>query len=204
MFTTWRETLSYITRMGVGAGSRVLVIGSGGNGLSFAAHAVSLGAAPVAMVGSPRVEEAARKAGVRHYFDYSDEDVAKRANGAVPQGFDVIIDAVGKAGQADRLLPCLAPGGTLGVYGLDDFAAVSVLPSLARGTFTLWDGGYDEAETHQRVSDMVLAGLLDARLWYDLDHPTPLADIASAFAALRQRKAAKVLISLVPSHSGPG
>jgi light-regulated signal transduction histidine kinase (bacteriophytochrome) len=33
MFTTWRETLSFITRMGVSAGMKVLVIGSGGNGL---------------------------------------------------------------------------------------------------------------------------------------------------------------------------
>ena len=49
MLTTWRETLSFIRRMGVGPGSRVLVIGSGGNGLSFARHAVNLGAAWVAV-----------------------------------------------------------------------------------------------------------------------------------------------------------
>lgn len=58
MFTTWRETLSFITRMGVGAGASVLVVGSGGNGLSFANHAANLGATRVAMIGAGRLRDA--------------------------------------------------------------------------------------------------------------------------------------------------
>ena len=52
MMTTWRETLSYITRMGVKEGDKVLVFGSGGVGLSFARHAVNAGARRVDIVGN--------------------------------------------------------------------------------------------------------------------------------------------------------
>ncbi|HIS99319.1 MAG TPA: alcohol dehydrogenase catalytic domain-containing protein, partial [Candidatus Faecaligallichristensenella faecipullorum] len=44
MMITWRETLSYITRMGMRPGRRVLIIGTGGNGLSFIRHAANMGA----------------------------------------------------------------------------------------------------------------------------------------------------------------
>lgn len=195
MFTTWRETLSYMTRMGVGQGARLLVIGSGGNGLAFAAHAVLLGAR-VAMVGSHRSEPAARGVGVGEYFDYKTADLAGALKVACPEGFNFIIDAVGKKGQADRVLPALAEGGRLGVYGMDDFGQITITPSLAQGTFTMWDGGYDEAETHQRVSELVLQGRLDAGAWYDVARACPLADIASAFDALRQHKGVKQLIRL--------
>ncbi|MBM3497201.1 MAG: hypothetical protein FJX74_00900, partial [Armatimonadetes bacterium] len=35
MIITWRETFSFLTRIGVGPGDKVLVIGTGGNGLAF-------------------------------------------------------------------------------------------------------------------------------------------------------------------------
>ena len=200
MFTTWRETLSYVTRMGMGPGTSVLVIGSGGNGLSFAAHAVNLGAPRTWIVGSKRSEKAAQAVKVTGFKDYTSTTCVEELSHACPGGFDIIIDAVGKAGQADLFLPLLAPGGKLGIYGLDDFASVSVSPRLARGSFTLWSGGYDEAETHQRVSELVLQGRLDAGVWYDCATPWPLADINDAFEHLWQRKAVKVLIALKEGH----
>ncbi len=187
MFTTWRETLSYVTRMGIRAGSRVLVIGSGGNGLSFAAHAVLRQAAAVWEVGAARCEPTARALGVTGYLDYARADCPARLQEACPDGFDFIIEAVGKVGQADRFLPLLCPGGTIGIYGLDDFASVGLSPRLARGSFTVWNGGYDEAETHAAVSSLALAGKLDARGWYDPDHPWPLEAILDAFRSLWDR-----------------
>ena len=201
MFTTWRETLSYVTRMGMGAGSKVLVIGSGGNGLSFAAHAVLLGAAATWLVGSSRAESAARSVGITGFLDYRRGDCAARLNEACPDGFDYIIEAVGKVGQADRFLAQLAAGGTIGIYGLDDFESVGLSPRLARGTFTVWNGGYDEAETHARVSALAVQGKLDARAWYDPDRAWPLDSIMDAFRSLWQsgrESHPKALISLKP------
>ena len=197
MFTTWRETLSYITRMGFSTGSSVLVVGSGGNGLSYAAHAANLGAACVAMAGSARLEAGAKaKAGVKLYFDYKRGDLTEAIGKAYPDGFDFIIDAVGQAGVADRVLPCLKAGGKYGTYGIDDFGKITINPGRARGAITVHPCSYDEAETHQRVSEFVLQGKLDASLWYDLAHPCPLQEIDAAFDAVRSRKSPKVLVQL--------
>ncbi len=197
MFTTWRETLSCLTRMGVTAGTSVLVAGSGGNGLAFVAHARHLGVARVAMVGAAHAEATATSGlGVQLYFDYRRADLAAALQQAQPDGFDFIIDAVGRTGISDLLLPCLKSGGAYGTYGIDDYGAVRINPRLARGAFTLHPCSYDEAETHQRVSELVLQGRLDVRPWYDPERPYPLADIASAFEAVRQRRSPKALIRL--------
>ena len=56
MVITWRETLSYLCRMGQMEGKSVLVLGSGGNGLALGVHAKNLGAAKVAMLGNSAQE----------------------------------------------------------------------------------------------------------------------------------------------------
>jgi D-arabinose 1-dehydrogenase-like Zn-dependent alcohol dehydrogenase len=196
MFTTWRETLSYISRMGVGAGSRVLVIGSGGNGLAYVAHSVNLGAESVWMVGAARCEQASKKCGAHGFIDYTRADCTELLTAACPKGFDVMIEAVGKMDQSDSFLPLLSPGGKLGIYGIDDLGQIRISPHRARGTFTLWSGGYDESETHQTISEWVLQGRLDAGAWYDVNRPYPLAMIGEAFKDLGQRKAVKALIQL--------
>lgn len=197
MFTTWRETLSYLTRMGAGAGASLLVVGSGGNGLSYAAHGVNLGAACVILVGAAKLENAARqKAKVHAYLDYKRQDLTQALQQAAPDGFDFIIDAVGRKGIADQVLPCLKPGGKYGTYGIDDFEQITINPGKARGAFTIHPCVYDEAETHQRVSDFALQGKLDATLWYDPKHPYPLRDIAAAFEAVHGRESPKALIKL--------
>ena len=197
MFTTWRETLSYIMRLGVGAGAAVLVAGSGGNGLAFAMHARNLGASCLAMVGSSRLAAAAKaKAGVQHFVDYKESDPAKLLAGSLPEGFDFIIDAVGKTGTADRLLPALKAGGRYMTYGMDDCGSISLNPSRARGAFTVMPCSYDESETHQQVSEALLQGRLDASLWYDVAKPYPLARIEEAFTAVWNREAVKCLIEL--------
>ncbi len=196
MIITWRETLSYITRMGVEAGAAVLVMGSGGNGLAFAAHAVNLEAAHVAMVGNGQREALARALGVAAYCDYRAPDLPALLAQAWPAGFDFAIDAVGKPGQIDLALLCLKPGGTVGIYGIDEYGHCPINPQHARGTFTYYNGGYDEEEAHERVIAFWQRGLLRAEHWLDLEHPFPLTEISQALAAVRERRQVKALVRL--------
>ena len=204
MMITWRETLSYYTRMihtptvSKTLGISVLVVGSGGNGLSYAAHARNLGAEQVAVIGSAEREGVARAVGATAYFDYRAGNMVERAAAARPQGYDVVIDAVGKAGQLDAALPLVAPGGIAGIYGIDDWGRCTLNPTSARGTFTFYNGGYDEAETHVQVVEMVQQGKLQAGHWLDLDHVYALDDIHQAFEALRERRMVKAVIRLHP------
>ncbi len=196
MFTTWRETLSYANRIGVAAGKRILVIGSGGNALAYIAHARNAGCPVRAIIGSPVREAAALKAGATHFLDYKAAGVKEAARELCPEGFDIVIDAVGKVGLADLGLSLLRPGGTLGIYGIDDYGKCTLDPGRSRGTFTCFNGGYDEAETHDQVAALVQAGRLDAAVWLDLAHPFALGDIAEAFEAVRQRRVVKALVRL--------
>ena len=196
MIITWRETLSYLNRMGAQRGDSVLVVGSGGNGLAFTVHASNAGASQVVVVGSDSRRAAGQAAGAHAYVDYRAADLNEQLSALQPGGFDFIIDSVGQSDSADNVLPFLRAGGIVGIYGVDDYSACRIRPNRARGTFTIFSGGYDEAETHHQVVEMILDGRLDARLWLDMDHVYPLDQIGAAFDAVRDRLFVKALVKL--------
>ena len=195
MVITWRETLSYLTRMGMASGKSLLVVGSGGNGLAYAAHGVLMGGR-VSMIGSLGRAELAERVGVTGYYDYRANDATDRIAKAHPAGFDLVLDAVGKKGAADLGLRLLKPGGTLGIYGLHDFGQCTISPLRSRGTFNFYNGGYEEAETHDQVMDLVRDGKLDASVWLDLDRRFPFDRINDALDAVRQRDVVKALVRI--------
>ncbi len=196
MFVTWRETLSSAGRVGVTRGKSILVIGSGGVGLSFAAHARNRGATPVVMIGDRRRESAGASVGVTDFYRYDEPDVIPSIAGRYPDGFEIVIDAFGSENSADQALSLLADNAVLNVYGLHDYWRQKLTLSRARGSFSVFRGGYDEAEAHGEVIDMVRAGRLDASRWLDLSHPFPLPEIGAALRATREEKVIKALISL--------
>lgn len=195
MVITWRETLSYIRRLGVKPGCRVLVLGSGGTALAFIAHCRNLGASMIASTGNRLREDVALAAGSGHFFDYRDPDMEKKIASSC-DSFNFIIDSVGRRGEIDRVLPLLEPGGTIAIYGLDDFNAMAINPTRTRGTFTVYGGHYDEEEAHDEVVSRMTDGSLDARIWLDLNNPFELENISSAMAAIRQRQTVKALVRL--------
>lgn len=189
LFITWRETCSYVTRMGLRPGVSVLVIGSGGNGLAFVSHARNLGATRVAMVGSASRAADAAKAGVTEYHDYRRQDVGS----ALERGFDFAIDSVGKAANVQLGQQCLKDSGTIGIYGLDEAGKLALAPGR---TFTFFNGGYDEAEAHESVLKFYRAGQLNPAVWLDRNRIFGLKDIARALEAVRDRTLVKPLIRL--------
>jgi D-arabinose 1-dehydrogenase-like Zn-dependent alcohol dehydrogenase len=189
LFITWRETLSYVTRMGFRPGAAVLVIGSGGNGLAFLSHARNLGADRVAMVGSAARQNSAVLAGATEYYDYRQEACWKGLEG----GFDFVIDSVGASANIQRGQPCLKTGGTIGIYGLDEAGRLALIPGR---TFTFYNGGYDEAESHEAVLKFYRAGKLNPVVWQDRSQIFALEDIGRAIEAVGKRTFVKPLVRL--------
>jgi L-iditol 2-dehydrogenase len=196
MIITWRETLSYLTRMGVREGHTVLIVGSGGNGLAFASHAGAAGAGQIVVLGSYSRRAATHAAGAHAHVDYRAPDVPEHLKQLCPEGFDIIIDAVGQAESANDVLPHLKPGGTLGIYGIDEHGKCMIQPQRARGSFTLYSGGYDEAETHHAVIERIRDGRLNASIWLDINTAFPLSEIHRAFEAVQERRFIKALVKL--------
>lgn len=196
LIINWRETFSYITRVGVGEGARVLIIGSGATALGLVSHARNLKARTVALVGSAARESVARSAGASAFFDYCSRDPVADVKDHCGDEFDFILDAVGKSGLLDNMLPLLRAGGTVGIYGCEDFGRCSINPTRAKGTFTFYQGGYDEEEAHQAVVSFMRLGALDPSVLLDLEHPFALSAINEAFEALRQKRMVKALIRI--------
>jgi alcohol dehydrogenase len=194
LFTTWRETASLVKRIGLRSGERVLVLGAGGNGLAFAKMARLLGAGKVALTGAPKLRAAALATGADLFVDYHHEKITEPLAEFAP--YDVIIDSVGRAGQLDRVLPLAASRTRITIYGIDDLGKVSVTPTLAPAEFSFYPGGYDEAETHQEISDWTRQGRLTPKAWYEVNATYDLRDLPAAFRALAERKSAKALIRM--------
>jgi len=195
MIITWRETQSYLNRIGVGRGSTVLVLGSGGVGLSFLMLAKAAGAKRIVSVGSEKNLSAAKRAGADAVFDYKSPDWASNARKECE--FDFIIDSVASADGLDTALGALRAGGTCGVYGItsDGGRRVKISPAVTRG-FAYFPCCYDEEETNGQVIDLLLKGKLDASVFMDLDKTYALDDIASAYEKLGRREHIKALVAL--------
>lgn len=95
MIITWRENLSWVNRMGVKPGERVIVVGSGGNGMSIAACAAVKGAS-VTVVGNASRREATLSTGIEEFLDYKDKEALTSFIEKNRRGIDCIIDATGK------------------------------------------------------------------------------------------------------------
>ena len=186
MIITWRETFSYVKRMGVAAGTKVLIIGSGGNGLAMANHAANLGASCVAMIGSPSRQQTAETIGVKHFADYHDGESAKQLKKTVGGGFDFCIDSLGRRGNLDLALSLLVSGGCVSMYGLDEIGQCSIKPGWS--PFRYFPASYAEGEAHEAVLGFMRSGMLAARHWLDTEHPYPLEAINDAFADLAARR----------------
>jgi threonine dehydrogenase-like Zn-dependent dehydrogenase len=195
MIITWRETLSFTTRMGIGEGTSVLVLGSGGNGLSFIRMAKVLGARHVTAVGSAGRMARAEQAGADEYYDYRASDWDARLGGS--GGYDFIIDAAASEDGLRRSLRYLKGGGVCGVYALETDPAKPVLiaPTASKG-FLFFAASYDEEETNERVIELVKAGGLDAGIWLDYDHIFELDDIAAVFDSIEEGLFVKALVKL--------
>ncbi|NLF28398.1 MAG: alcohol dehydrogenase catalytic domain-containing protein [Clostridiales bacterium] len=195
MIITWRETLSYATRIGVREGARALVLGSGANALAFIGHAAFAGASVSAMGGASR-EQSARAAGAGGYVDYRDPEAGKRLRALFPDGVNLVIDAIGFPSGMSAALPLLREGAVVGVYGWHARGDYGINPFLSGHSFTVYCGGYDEPEAHEEVIRRIRIGALDASTYYDMGNPIPLERIRDAYRDLLDRKAVKFLIDL--------
>lgn len=193
LFITWRETLSYLTRMGVGPNASVLVMGSGGNGLSFVMHARNLGATRVTLVGSANRAMEAKLAGATAFCDYRSEKCWEETRAVVSEGYDFVIDAVGKSAMTAQGQNCLKTSGTIGIYGLDEVGQIKLETGK---TFTFFNGGYDEAEAHDAVLKFYRAGKLNPSVWFDQKQAFKLVDIGKALEEVSKRTMIKPLIKL--------
>lgn len=196
MIITWRETFSFISRIGLPVAARVLVVGSGANGLAFVNHAANMMAAQVVMVGNKNRQAVADRVGATDYVPYDSGDTVEEMKQKGLGDIDLIIDAVGRKGILNNVMPLLKTGGIVTTYGVDEYGQIQIDPGRAQGSFTYAQYDYNEGEAHNMVMKLVQRGLLRAEHYCDLNHIYPLEQINAAFAAVRRREAVKAVVAI--------
>jgi len=196
MLITWRETYSFITRMGLTPGMQVLVNGSGGNGLSFISHAKALAAQKIVAVGSANRREQAIACGADVYIDYRDPESTGLLRQAAGAGFHCVVDAIGGAGLLDQFLPFIAQDAVVGIYGIEGRKNMAMNPFAAVHSFRFYNDGYKEIEAHEAVLANIRAGFLQVGNFYRVDKPYRLTDLHEAFAMLQRKEQPKALIQM--------
>lgn len=198
MIITWRENLSWVNRMGVSPGEKVLVVGSGANGIGIAACAAIRGG-EVTVVGSGARREQTLNTGVSAYLDYRDQAALKAFIQENAASFAYIIDATGTKETLTPYMSALTEGGTVAVYGMNDFYSYTFNPILGPKSFRFFNAYaecYDEAETHQEVVELIRAGKLNAANWLYRENIFTWENAPEAYTHVREKKAVKAVIKL--------
>lgn len=197
MIITWRENLSWVNRMGIKENDRVIVVGSGANGLSIGACAKCKGA-EVYLVGNSSRQGNAENLGLA-FLDYKDQNTLDTFIAANAQKIDYILDATGKKETLTQYMPCLKENGTAGVYGMNDYHNYTFNPIRGPKQFRFFNsyaGIYDEAETHYEVLSLVSEGKLNADDWLYKDEIFTWDNAPAAYDLVKSRKAIKAVIKL--------
>ena len=195
LFVTWRDTMSCLLQLGVKAGQRIAVFGTGGNGLSFTRFA-HLNGAQVVVVGNPSRFALATRLGAKACVDYRGGDkvapAVKDAFGGA--GADLIIEAVGTAGHVPQMLASLAEGGQLFLFGVPGDLQFPGNLYQGPGRYTIVKKSADEWQSHGQVLTYYLSGQIKPEDFTDGE--VPLAKINDGFAAIKRKEAIKITVNM--------
>jgi D-arabinose 1-dehydrogenase-like Zn-dependent alcohol dehydrogenase len=162
------------------AGSRVLVIGLGGVGIHAVQIARQAGAAVTGIDLSGRARDVAAELGIEAR-DASDPDLEPRLD--TPDGFDLVIDNVGREQTLGRAARLVRPGGRVVVVGYAQDERLSVeTPRLALGELEFVGSRYVARDELERAVRLVA----DGHVRIVVDTVRPLAEVNETFEQLER------------------
>ena len=155
MLLTWCEGYAFVKAMGVGKGAKVLILGSGGNGLAFAAAAKRLNAEFMAMSGNPTRQATAAALSVNAFVNYKVQPPDGGTQGSMPRRLRFCGRCVWRQGTLSDAPTLIRRGATVSVYGLDD-GFDCILKPWFKPNFT-WFGRKQGCERRHRRCDRIHA-----------------------------------------------
>jgi threonine dehydrogenase-like Zn-dependent dehydrogenase len=188
---TLRETLAFLTSLGVRAGDTIVIFGTGPVGLSFSLLARQLELDPVIVVGrrSAALERALSLGRATHVIDNTREPVPETIRRITGAGADWAIEAIGTDAVLADAIASLKDTGQVGLYGV---AAIGDGTSALRKSDRVKQPPFHEAIAHQTIMDWVGRGLIPAREF--ITHELPLEEVAQGLQLLERKEAFKVLL----------
>lgn len=189
-----KEALSALRNFQVHPGSEVLIYGDGPVGLALALFARILDVGWVGVFGH-REDRLAR---IR---DLAQPDLAINTH-EVDVGealgdrlLDVVIDAVGSVKVIAEASHRCKPGGRVGGFGVlsKENSNLSLLKLKNHTLFHMLNFPYREHDTHEELVEMVLAGRVNPKDFYQ--HVLPAEQVEQAVRMVRDRRSLKVVLT---------
>ncbi len=189
---TLRETLAFLTALGVRDGQSILIFGTGPVGISFSLMARQLELSPVIVVGRRReaLDRAVSLGRATHTIDSSRENVPQRASEITQgKGADWAIEAIGTSAVLQDAIDSLSPTGFVGPYGI---APAQEYECPMWGSERIKSVDFREETACETIGDWVSRGLVPAREF--VDRQLPMAEVARGLELIESRQAFKVLL----------
>ncbi len=199
MLITLKEVLSGLERFGLTEKTSLLIHGVGPVGLSMVRHAKLTGASPI-VVSEPHAgrRERAQKLGADVVLDPGQSDFSSKAKEVAPEGFDLVIDAVGINELMTDSLKLVKFNGKVGIYGISAVTNTNLdweqAPYNWGLQFVQWPTFSDEAAVHERMLDLVRTGAID--LGDFVTHVLPLKDFQKGFDLVSSQEGVKVVLQI--------
>ncbi len=189
-----KECYSALRTLAVSWETSLLVMGAGGVGLGFASMAKLHGVREVIVVGRREERLAmARQFGADHVIDTSRESLRDRVMEITDgRGVDRIVEATGDASLYIELCRVLAPGGRVGVYGINNLSEFPL--SMRHMPSSYWFGllAPDEPGAHKSMMDFVRLGIVKPEQW--ASHTWSLDEASAAFGHVKDADVVKIVL----------
>lgn len=187
-----REILSVVRWFELNAQSKVLVIGTGYNGLLFSLFCKHYGAGQVVVIGNP-IFEALAKSRYRadEFVNYRDPQAKTLALNQVGTPTHVI-DAVGTTESVNFSLSLLSDGTAFGCYGVHHFNETAAVRDGISKSNPQLNMSTDEPNTVGEWHTLWKQGFFN-QLY---DRVMPFEQIGDAFASLARREVVKIVLEI--------
>ena len=185
-----------VVRAQTTAGSTVVVVGDGAVGLcAVLSAAKEVRAERVIAVGhNPKRLELAKRFGATDTLDSHDEHVQDKIVELTSGGSPHVVEAVGNQESFDLAVNVARPGGTVGFVGVPHNVKTPPLSTIFYNSLTL-RGGLAPARAYlPQLMASLEAGRIDPSPVLDLE--LPLERVADGYAAMDERRAIKVLLTV--------
>jgi threonine dehydrogenase-like Zn-dependent dehydrogenase len=187
-----REILSVVRRIELNAESKVLVIGTGYNGLLFSLFCKHYGAGRVVVIGNPVFASLAQwRYRADAFVDYRDPQARLFAMNLAGTPTHVI-DAVGTTESVNFAQTLLSEQTAFGCYGVHNFNETAAARDGIAQSHPQINMSTDEPNTVDEWHTLWKQGFFD-QLY---DRVMPLEQIGDAFASLARREVVKIVLEI--------
>ena len=185
-----------VVRAQTTAGSTVVIIGDGAVGLCgvLAAGKVVQAERVIAVGHNAKRLEIAKRFGATHTFNSHDDNVHQEILELTSGGAPHVVEAVGNQESLDLAVGVARPGGTVSFVGVPHNVKAPLLSDIFHNNLALVGGVAPARAYLPQLIASLEAGSIDPSPAFDL--ALPLDKVADGYAAMDERRAVKVLLTV--------